>query len=280
MKVLVTGAAGLAGRHIVDDLLQQGMDVVGLDLAPPNRTDIPWRGADLTDYPAVEAAVAGVDAIVHMGAIPRPGSHSNDELFQTNVMGTFNVFEAAADAGVPRIVQGSSISVLGYPFFYHRFAPTSIPIDEAHALQPQDPYALSKLVGEGIAAAFVRRTGHVAISLRLAWIHTPETFRRDIVPLWDDHAAGASNLWSYVDARDVAQACRRALKAQVEGHLACFVTAPDTFMPQPTVDLLEAFYPESAIDPSLSGTAALLNTQLAAQALGFEAEHRWASYGI
>jgi nucleoside-diphosphate-sugar epimerase len=278
MNVIVTGASGLAGSHIVDDLIERGFDVIGLDVVPPRQRDRPWTRVDLTDYAEVEAALRGGDAVVHMGAIPRPGSHTSTDLFRTNVMGTFNVFEAAATLGIDRVVQGSSMSVLGYPFFYHRFAPTSVPIDETHALQPQDPYALSKLVGEDIAQAFVRRTGMAAISLRLAWIHTPETFRDQLVPLWEDPAAGASNLWSYVDGRDVAQACRLALTAPISGHLPCFIAAANTFMPRPTVELVSEFYPESTIDPDLPQTGSLLSSKLAFSTFGFEAEHSWESY--
>lgn len=280
MRIVVTGGAGLAGRHIVEDLLKHDFEVMVLDIVQATRTDVDWRMVDLADYPLVEDAMSGADAIIHMGAIPRPGSVTSSQLFEINTVGTFNVFEAAANLGIDRVIQGSSMSVLGYPFFYHRFAPESIPVDETHPTQPQDPYALSKLVGEEIAKAFVRRTKMVAISLRMAWIHTPESFADQVAPLQDDPAAGASHLWGYVDGRDIAQACRLAITAPVSGHLACFISAADSFMKLNTAELMAEYYPESRISPDLEGNASAFSIDLAREALSFVPEYSWETYGL
>ncbi|MEA3440452.1 MAG: hypothetical protein U9R58_09225 [Chloroflexota bacterium] len=105
------------------------------------------------------------------------------------------------------------------------------------------PYALSKHIGEEIAQAFVRRTGMIAISLRLPWIHTPETFQEEIVPYRDDPKFGASNLWLYIDARDVAQAFRLCLETNLQGYHDFYIGAPDTFMDIDSVELVKSFYP-------------------------------------
>jgi nucleoside-diphosphate-sugar epimerase len=280
MRIVVTGGSGLAGQHIVDDLLDHGLDVVSLDIRAPAERQGEFRQVDLTDYAGVEDAVKGADAIVHMGGIPRPGSDTNADLFRTNLTSTFNVFEAAASHGVSRVVLASSISVLGYPFHYRPFAPDFVPIDETHPLQPQDPYALTKAIGEQIAEGFVRRTEMTVISLRLAWIHTPETFKEQLQPMWDDPAAGASNLWGYIDVRDVAKACRLALTVPLSGHHACFVAAPDTFMNRPTAELVRKFYPKTTIRPSLEGRVSLISSQHANRLLGFRARYTWEAYNL
>ena len=278
MNVVVTGGSGLAGHFVVDDLTQHGYAVTSVDRVKPAEIIAPYRLVDLQDLGQAYGCLGGAEAVVHLAAIPRPGLDTNEVVFRTNVMTTYNVLEAAALLGIRRIVLASSKSVLGYPFFYHRFAPQYVPIDEDHPLQPQDPYALSKVVGEEMAKAFVRRSGMTIVSLRLAWIHTPESFMQQLRPMWDDPAAGASNLWGYVDARDSAQACRRALEVSLTGHEALFIAAPNTFMKTPTAELVRRFYPETRIPPGFDGCPALLSTAKAARLLGYRAEYTWESY--
>lgn len=278
MKVVVTGGSGLAGAFIVGDLVEHDYTVLSVDRIKPTPPVSPYRLADLQDLGQVYDCLDGADAVVHFAAIPRPVFDPDDVVFQTNVMTTFNVLEAATRLRVPRVVLASSMSVLGYPFYYHYFAPDYVPMDEQHPLKPQDPYALSKVVGETIAQAFARRSRMTVVSLRLAWIHTPETFKQQLVPLWDKPREGASNLWSYIDARDAAQACRLALNADLKGHEPFFIAAPNTFMQTPTAELVRRYYPKSKMPADWPGTPALLSTAKAERLLGFRAEHLWESY--
>jgi nucleoside-diphosphate-sugar epimerase len=232
----------------------------------------------MEDLGQVYGCLAGVDSIVHLAAIPRPGFHSAEVVFRTNMMSMFNVLEAAVNLGIQRIVYASSISVLGFPFFYRPLAPRYAPIDEEHPKLPQDAYGLSKYMGEALAEGFVRRSGMTIISLRLAWIHTPQTFKEQLRPLWDDPAAGASNLWGYIDGRDVAQACHLALEADLSGHHTFYIAAPNTFMKMPTSELLQRFYPDTEIRPGLEGRQSLFSSAKAASLLGFKAQHTWESY--
>ena len=105
---------------------------------------------------------------------------------------------------------------------------------------------LSKTLGEDIALAFVRRmAGELSvISLRFPWIHTPATFKAVLTPLWDDPDKGATNLWGYIDTRDVARACRLALEADISGHEAFYISAENTFMKTDTMTLAREHYSE------------------------------------
>ncbi|MBA2597973.1 MAG: NAD(P)-dependent oxidoreductase [Chloroflexia bacterium] len=279
MRVVVTGGSGLAGRAVVAHLVQRGMDVTNVDLVSSDGPT-PFRRVDLGDLGQVYGCLRGADAVVHFGAIPRPTFDVPEVVFRTNVMGTFNVLEAASALGITRVVSASSVSVLGYPFHERPFAPDYVPIDEAHRLQPQDAYALSKLTGEELAAGFARRGRLSVVSLRFSWIHTPETFAAQVRPLWSDAAAGVSNLWSYVDARDVAEAVRLALTAEIDGHEACFMAAPDSFMPVPSRELVAEFYPTTVVKEGFGDHDSLLSSAKAERLLGFLAKHTWRSYGI
>lgn len=280
MTVVVTGGSGLAGRHIVYDLVQHGVDVLSIDRVAPPKELTSYRRADLEDLGQVYSCLAGADAVVHLAAIPRPQYDTPEVVFRTNVMITYNVLEAAVNLGIPRVVYVSSVSVLGFPFNYTPLSPRYVPIDEQHPKVPQDPYALSKKFGEDLADAFVQRSAGFlsTVSLRFPWIHTPETFRNQIAPLDDNSDDAVANLWSYIDARDVAQACRLALEADIAGHDAFFISAPNTFAETPTETLVCRHYPETEIRRELDGTQTLLSTEKAQHVLGFAAEHTWHSY--
>jgi nucleoside-diphosphate-sugar epimerase len=279
MRVVVTGGSGLAGRAVVEGLVKHGFDVTNVDLVASDGP-APFRRADLEDLGQVYSCLRGAEAVVHFAAIPRPTLDVPEVVFRTNVMSTFNVLEAAAALGINRVVSASSVSVLGFPFFEQPLAPDYVPIDEKHPLLPQDAYALSKRTGEELADGFARRGRLSVVSLRFPWIHTPRTFAEQVQPLWADPAAGASNLWAYIDTRDVAEAVRLGLTAEIGGHEACFVAASDSFMPVPSRVLVADHYPTTVIHDALADHVSLLSSAKAEALLGFRARHSWRSYGL
>ncbi len=115
----------------------------------------------------------------------------------------------------------------------------------------------------------------------MVWAHTPETFRRDLLPFWEHAALGASNLWSYIDTRDCGLAARLALECAAAGHHAVFVSAADTCMPIPTRVLVTEYMPAApAPAADLPEYGALFNTSAAQKLLGFKARYSWRDYGI
>src|SRR5687767_14706146 len=127
--IVVTGGSGKAGRACVRDLLAHGSQVVNVDLAPPpppssDAAAAPFVRADLTDFGqtidvlgGVDEKVRGVvDGVVHLAAIPAPGLATNAVTFETNIMSTYHVFEAARRLKIRNVVWASSETVLGLPF--------------------------------------------------------------------------------------------------------------------------------------------------------------------
>ena len=280
MKVAVTGGSGLAGSAVVSHLLDAGYHVLSIDRAPPPHPIPEFRFVDCEDLGQVYGACQNADAIVHLAAIPRPIHHTPDQVFRTNIMATFNVFEVAATLEIPRLVYISSMSVMGLPFSYTPIRYVYFPIDEDHPGTPQDAYALSKALGEDIALAFVRRmAGKLSVaSLRFPWIHTPETFKSEVTPFQEDPALGATVLWGYIDTRDVAGACRLALEAEISGHEAFYISAKNSFMKTDSATLAQTFYPEATISSRLSGNQSLFDISKARVALGFEPQFSWEDY--
>jgi nucleoside-diphosphate-sugar epimerase len=278
MKIVVTGGSGLAGIHVVDELTAHGYEVLVVDILPPSEINVAFKLINVEDIGQVYGCLQGADGVIHLAAIPRPTFHSSEVVYRTNTLSTFNVFEASANLGIKRIVYASSISVLGYPFYHRFFEPEFLPIDERHPNKPQDPYALSKYLGEEIAKAYVRSHGLEVVSLRIAWIHTPETFKQQLVPMQKDPEEGASNLWLYVDGRDVGQACRLAIEKEISGHNPFYITAKNTFMKIPSKELAASFYPNARILPEFGGHQSFISSSQAEKCLGYIPQYSWEDY--
>ena len=173
MRVLISGGTGLVGQPISRKFAQNGWEtrVIGIE----ESCDLPgisYRQCDILDFEALLEQVEGCDAVVHLAAIPSTLSHPNPRLFRVNVSGTFNLFEAAALAGVKRIAQASSINALGGYWGCDDRQFNYFPLDEAHPIHTTDAYSLSKQLVEEIAAYYWRRAGISSVSFRLPAVWT------------------------------------------------------------------------------------------------------------
>lgn len=271
-KIIVTGGSGKAGRAVIQDLTDHGYTVRNVDLAASPNPDVPSLIADLTDYGQTVDALAGYDAVVHLAAIPAPNIQPSAATFRTNITSTYNVFQAAVTLGMQRVVWASSETTLGLPF--DREQPDYAPIDEGQTPLPESSYALSKVLGEEMAQQFNRWSGMPIVGLRISNIMEPHDYAR--FATWqDDLTIRKWNLWGYVDARDVAQACRKSLTADVTGAEVCIIAAADTCMTTPNADLMAAVYPDVPIQGELGEHDTLLSIARARVILGYEPEYSW-----
>jgi nucleoside-diphosphate-sugar epimerase len=95
VRVAVTGASGKAGRAVVRDLVDHEHEVLAVDIVSSDDSPAESLRADLTEFGQTVESLAGVDAVVHLAAIPAPGIHTEETTFRTNMLSTYNVFEAA-----------------------------------------------------------------------------------------------------------------------------------------------------------------------------------------
>ena len=271
MRIVVTGGSGKAGRWVVRDLREHGHDVLNVDVVHDGSEHGECVLTDLTDLGQVHDVLRGADAVVHLAAIPAPEIRPEGETFRINTLSTWNVFHAAASAGVGRVAWASSETVLGLPFDR---PPDFAPIDETITPRPESSYALSKLVGETMAVQVNRRTGIPFVGLRISNIMEPADYAR--FPSWQDDARIRKwNLWGYVDARDVATACRLAVERDTTGAEIAIVAAADTVMLRDSADLLAEVFPDVPLQRPVVGRETLLGIGRARELLGYAPAHSW-----
>lgn len=234
---------------------------------------------DLTDYGQVVDALGavndqhdGVDAVVHLGAIPAPGLRSDVATFHNNMTASFNVFHAAIRVGVRRIVAASSETVLGLPF---DVPPPYVPVDEEYEPRPESVYSLVKTLEERMARELVRWHPDLSVTaLRFSNVMVPEDCAE--FPAFDADARRRKwNLWGYIDARDGAQAIVRALRVAEPGFEAFIIAAADTVMSRPNGELLAEVFPDVPVRGEVGENDTLLSIDKARRLLGYEPRHSW-----
>ncbi|ORM36545.1 NAD(P)-dependent oxidoreductase [Williamsia sp. 1135] len=246
MRVAVTGSRGKVGSEIVHALCAHGHDVVGFDITRPvyDSAGAGYVQADVTDAGDMFAAIRDFDAVVHTAGIPEPTKNVAHRVFSANIMGTFNVIEAAIAAGVPRLINISSDSVPGYTWSSGMIRARSYPIDETDPVTPVDPYALSKYFGEQLCDSACLRSPMTAVSIRATWVITPDTYESELGPLIRDPSVTTAVFRSYLDVRDLADLVCMAAETNTPGHEVMFAAAADNIGGHPTKEALEQHHPD------------------------------------
>jgi nucleoside-diphosphate-sugar epimerase len=277
MRVAVTGGNGKLGRATVAGLREAGHDVTVLDISGPDRSA--FTRVDLTDYGQVVDAFAGIDgrhsgldAVVHLAAVPAGGLWADSATFHHNMSATFNVFQAARRLGITTIVYASSETVLGLPF---ETPPPYLPLDEEYDTRPESIYSVVKHLEEELARKFVRWDPQLSITaLRFSNVMGVEDYAA--FPAFDADATIRSwNLWGYIDARDGAEAIRLALEAKRPGFDVFNIFAADTVMSRPNAELVAELFPGVEIRRELGVNDSLTSSDKAKRLLGFEPRHSW-----
>ncbi len=275
MKILVTGGSGMVGKYIVAELLQHKHTVGVLDLKQPKQK-VKHHRIDVLNLEDVAEAVKGYDAVIHTAGIPHPLNDPPEKVFNVNVNGTFNVLEASARNKIKKVVFTSSESTLGFAFMTNRMAPEYVPIDELHPLRPQDPYGLSKVIGEQICRTYSARYGIRTVCLREPWIWVPEGSEREkYKKLVTDYSQWYKNLWAFVHVYDAAQAHRLAVEMDLNSlHEVFFITAQQNWTGIDSRVLLGTYFPEvKNIARDFAGLSSILSYRKAKELLGYEPQH-------
>ena len=284
--IIVTGGSGKVGRAAVKHLMESGHAVVSVDMTrpvglsnPPRPGEVSFSRVDITDFGQVMAAFSGidervgepVDAVVHLGAIASPGEAADHVIFETNTVSTYNVFEAARRLKIRNIVWASSETVYGIPY---PGGPAYVPVDEEIEL-PQWSYSLSKLIGEKLAEQFARwDPATKIIGLRLSNVQEPQDYAN-----FESYQADARtrhfNLWTYIDARDAAQAVRRSIEARLTGAHVFGIANANSLMRRSNDSLLDEIWPGVPRKRPVQPNESLISIEKAQRVLGYQPEYDW-----
>ena len=276
MRVLVTGGSGYVGS-VVCRRLAASHEVLNFDTRPPTEAVCRFMRGDILNSAHLLDAMRGVDAVVHLAAIPHPMTDPADAVMEVNVMGTQRVVEAAALGSPKRVVVASSDSTFGFVFGRGEIMPEYLPVDEQHPARPLDSYGLSKLIKEEICRRYTRDTGLETVCLRYCWVWN-EGLYANLDALADEPANFVGQLWGYVDVRDVAQAVEKSLLAPDITHETLLIGADRTFARAHSLDLAREFLPAALVLRDESWFAAeprraLIDCTRAKRAIGFAPEY-------
>ena len=262
------------GQYVVRELFTHNHAVAALDAMKPRECLCPTYAVDLMKMGSFVDHFKNADAVVHLARVRFPYTENgfnvaeqkwefadiqgDAERLNQNVAITNNVLAAAQSCAVEKIVCGSSLAIYGLYYPSTVLQPDYLPVDEDHPLRPQDPYGMTKLIGEKLFDAVSQKTGAQVANLRFAGIYTEAHRSMLLERKKDPLARGTGALWSYVDARDAARACRLALEADYAGHEAFNICAPWTIMDAPTRELIARYLPRvtdlrSGLDDRASG---------------------------
>jgi nucleoside-diphosphate-sugar epimerase len=287
--VAVTGGSGTIGSEIIEVLEEEGYHTVNLD---QRRDDDgvadEFIEVDLLDAGETHGALArsGADAAIHMGTIVHPLNDPGFVTFESNVMSTYVLLEAAEALGLEAVSIASSVNAHGWSY---QDVPPEIdylPIDEAHRVSPRDPYGLAKYVAEVTADGFGRREGPperlatLRIYAALDDEHLSNMADRDrtIEDLREEYEPGDNPEFAYLHVRDAATLAVRTIEADYAGHETFWAVAPDTSVDVPTEQLIEEFYPDTEVREPLTGTDGLFDVSKAREMVGWEPSHSWRDF--
>lgn len=274
MKVLITGASGFVGQHVSTRLVHEGHEVTGFDLTPSLNDDYEVIEGDLRDAQAVHAAVDGMDAVCHIGAIGDVylAAEQPSLAADVNVLGTSNVADAGVAAGA-RIVYASTWEVYGDVEYE--------PMDEAHPKNPDHPYNITKLAGEQMLLASANLRGLSAIALRLGTAYGPGLRPNSVFRIFIDRArrgdtitimGDGSQTRQFVHVSDLARAFSLACASDASG-IALNTVAPEPITIKELAETVVARFPtEIVYAPARAGDVppALVSSEKIGEVLGWK----------
>jgi nucleoside-diphosphate-sugar epimerase len=290
MRVFFTGGSGKAGRHVIPYLVAQGHRVLNFDKVPLGGAGVHDLLGDITDAGQVYSAMnshAGYDeletgqgarafdAVVHFAAVPRMMMCPDTETWRVNVVGTYNVIEAAVKMGVRKIIIASSETTYGVCFSDGLTDPHTLPLTEDYDIDPMDTYGTSKKVNEVTARSFARRSGADIYALRIGNVVEPHEYKTLFPQYFANPEVRRRNAFNYVDARDLGQIVDLCLTRDGLGYQVFNACNSTNGMNISNADLLERFFPGVPVTQELGPWDSLMSNRKIRDLLGFRDRHDW-----
>ncbi|MDZ4311091.1 MAG: NAD(P)-dependent oxidoreductase [Cypionkella sp.] len=292
MRVMVTGGSGKAGRHVVAYLAAAGHKVLNVDRVALRHPGVADLNADICDsgqmFNAMAAHMDGAeldagaapkfDAVVHFAAVPALMLQAENETYRVNVMGTYNVLEAACKLGIPKVIIASSETTYGVCFSNGIVDPKVLPLEEDYDIDPMDSYGMSKKVNEATARSFQRRFGNDIYALRIGNVIEPQEYKTRFPGFFVDPGQRRRITFSYMDARDLGQIVDLALKKDGLGFQVFNACNDTNSVCQSNQELLARFFPKVPLSRPVGAQESLLSNRKVREVLGFKEQHNWRNY--
>jgi len=270
LKLVVTGGSGKLARYLVPSLAADH-EVVLYDKQSPeqDKFKLLWIQGEITDEAKLREAFKGSDAVIHLAALRSRYNYLPVKVMETNALGTFCVLEAANSQGVKKLLFSSSDAVLGIAQSKTDLAPEYLPVDESHPLKPQDPYGVSKMLGEKMCRCYAEGYGMTIIALRFSNILCPGDESKYLHDAQDPSLRHKS-LWAWVHVEDAIGAIMRALMSNIQGFRVFHIAADDACLVNPDVPhLLATYFPRTQTRKPLSRKESLVDCRRAKRMLSF-----------
>lgn len=242
-KLLVTGASGILGKYLQSELKRHAFEVLATDRVEDPESPFPIHVTNLLDLPAVRKLMPGVDTVIHLGN--HAFQRENEVTYNENAAMNMNVFQAAVDHDVGKIIFASSVQVIGsdggdvsidrYPRF------PSFPLDGDTPPFPTNTYAASKRAGEILTEYFATCYEKQGIAIRFPGMNAAERFRYE--PDWEPHPLPIRQGFSYLSYEDASRLVAAVVRAHLPGFRIYFPSSIGNRRGLPTSRLLREFYP-------------------------------------
>jgi nucleoside-diphosphate-sugar epimerase len=215
------------------------------------------------------------DAIVHLAAVPRILLVPDNTTYETNVMSTYNILDAAAKYGINKVIFASSETTYAVCFWDGELKPDYIPVDEDHPTVPQDSYAMSKVVNEVSARSFQARTGADIYGLRINNVIEPHEYDEQFPAYVENPDLRRRNIFAYIDARDLARMIELCLTTDGLGYQIFNVSNDDSSVGIEADEIIARYYDGVPVKGELKGHDTFYSNEKAKRLLGFTAPSRW-----
>ncbi|WP_051808265.1 NAD-dependent epimerase/dehydratase family protein [Actinoplanes subtropicus] len=217
----------------------------------------------------------GVEAVVHLAAIPGATFAPGAATFDNDLISTFHVFQAAQLFKIHNLVWASGETVLGYPFDN---PPAYVPLDEDIPMTPEVVYALAKDLEEEMARQFCRWDPQQKM-IGLRFSNVMETSAYAEFPSFEaDPVSRKWNLWTYIDVREAPRRWCSLWPTNGPAFDNFIIANADSVMSRPSAELMKEFFPGTVFRKPIEGTASLISVEKAKRLLGWEPKHSWRNH--
>lgn len=274
LKLVVTGGSGKLARYLLPKLVREH-EVLLYDNQPPGQSRLEYMRGEVIDKAKLRRAFRNADTVIHLAALRSHFNYLPMKVMETNVLGTFCVLEEARREGVKKLLFSSSDAVIGIAQSKTEVSPEYLPIDEKHPLKPQDPYGISKMLGEEMCRCYAEGYNINIIALRFSNILCPGDEKQYLDDA-KDPSARRKFLWAWVHIEDAVHAILQALVSEVHGFEVFHIAADDVCLLNPDIpQLLANCFPNTSTKRSYSGRESLIDCSKAKHMLGVQLRRRF-----